>query len=472
MHGKNDSDYSQRYQHIRIEPVHYCMREYELAEKRKHKSFFDRNADPKDAPRERLLLLMGTVRARPGLAVLVQSLRLPYMTRESCKAELARTVAVLPNLRYVDLPEGFYSDDPSSTALKQELQAACPEIRRMKYNSGSENSFVALSRRGLWQNLLVLEICGLNLDTQDLLYGLGSLTAIHDLKLVDLPWLDDSVFLSTFNSASAFPPIARLTLLNTPHVHSDGLGAYLSLPQNREVLTHLSLSCTGVLPQQLHSILSRAQYLASLTIIETVEKPFPLHPPTPPLASTSLTHLHYEITSTSSSPRSPRHAVQPVTNSYYTYLISSLLSRPPTLPLLTDLYVRDSNFPESLLFASTPPPRPFANGPPMASSFGLFQPLSIFTKGAHELEWNFTSLLPTPGLSSRRESDLAARPVSLMGAESLSNSWVAGGRKSVVISNGLGNFLAVPTDDTVRPTSRGSIPDTSHGKKERKDLWR
>jgi hypothetical protein len=444
--------------------VHYCEREYELADKRKHRSFFDRNADSTDPPRERLLLLMRTLRENPILASRVVSLRLPYMTREGSKPELARTVAVLPNLRYVDVPEGFYSDDASSLALKQELQVSCPEIRRMKYNTGSERSLMQIPHQRIWQNLEILELCGLQLDTEDLLYVLGSFSALQDLKLVDLPWLDDSMFRPSSQNLPLFPPIKRLTLQNTPQVHAGGLATYLSQAQNREALTQLSLSSTGVQPQQLHHVLSRAPYLESLSILEAVERSFPGDPPSRPLASQSLIHLHYEITSA----LSPRFGGQPPTASHYQYLMSSLLHQPPLLPNLTNLYVRDPTFAETLLLS--PPSRPFS---PSKPTFKFSQPLSVFSKGPNELEWNFTSVVPPPAAGHRRNGSLSAtRPISVMGAESLSPAWGGGARKSVVVGNGLGGFLAVPSDDDVRPGSRGSITSNGDWGRERKDLWR
>ncbi|KAK2798418.1 hypothetical protein FQN49_008973, partial [Arthroderma sp. PD_2] len=119
------------YQNIRIDAVHYCELEIQLAAKRKKNSFLNHNAEPLDAPRTRLLLLMRTVRDSRALGCMVKSLRMPYMTREASKSELARTISVLPNLRYVDLPAGFFSDDASSQTLKHELLARCPDIRRM-----------------------------------------------------------------------------------------------------------------------------------------------------------------------------------------------------------------------------------------------------------------------------------------------------------------------------------------------------
>lgn len=398
------------------------------------------------------------------LAARVMSLRLPYMTREGSKAELARTVAVLPNLRYVDVPEGFYSDDPASNALKQELQVSCPEIRRMKYNTGSERSLMQVPQLRTWQNLEILELCGVKLETENLLYVLGSFAALQDLKLVDLPWLDDSIFRPASQALPLFPPIKHLTLQNTPGIHAGGLATYLSQAQNSETLTHLSLSSTGVQPQQLHHILSRAPYLESLSILQAVERALPVDPPSRPINSLSLKYLHYEITS-ALSPRSPMYG-QPPTASYYAYLMSSLLTQPPLLPNLTNLYVRDPDFAENLLLA--PPSRPFS---PTKPTFTFTQPLSVFSKGPNELEWNFTSVAPEHA-GHGRSGSMSKRPVSLMGAESLSPSWAGGARRSVVVQNGLGGFLAVPSDDGARPGSRGSIASNSSVGRERRDLWR
>ena len=72
-------------------------------------------------------------------------LKLPYMTRETVKGDLARTVAALSNLRYVDLPDGFFTGDPSCLPLRQELQARCPDIRKMSYHSGLEDALELLA---------------------------------------------------------------------------------------------------------------------------------------------------------------------------------------------------------------------------------------------------------------------------------------------------------------------------------------
>ena len=435
-----------------------------LAAKRKRKSFFDRNADPIDAPKERFLLLMRTLRESRDLGSLVLSLRIPYMTREACKAELARTVAVLPNLRYIDLPEGFYSDEPSTNALKHELQASCLDIRRMKFSSGSEMSFSLVPRSRLWQNLELLELFRIHFETQDLLFVLSTFSRLHEIKFIDIPRLDNTIFPPASSTLPAIPALRRLTFQGTPRIHAKGLVTYLSRAQNQDALNSLSLIMTGVAPDELYKILSTAPRLFSLSINEDVDRAFPFDPPTPPLSSTSLKFLSYEVTSRTS----PKYGLQPVTVSYYTYLSTSLLQG--SLPSLRHLYVRDATFPETLLLPL--PSRPFSDSLMPSPSFapkGLNQPLFIYSKGLDEMEWNFTSVEPASDANGRRGSMSPSRPLSFNSAESLGPTWGGQARKSVMVGNGFGGFLAIPSGDTPRPGSSGSFG----GKKERKeDLWR
>ncbi|KAF7593461.1 hypothetical protein BBP40_011467 [Aspergillus hancockii] len=441
------------YSNVRIDAVHYCELEVQLSAKRKRRSFFDKNGDPEDAPGARLSLFMRTVRQSHSLGDMVQSVRMPYMTREANKAEIARTVSVLPNIRYVDLPAGFFTDDPSCLALKQEVMARCPELRRMNYRHGSEGSFAQLPRSHLWVNLEVLEVSRLKIETHILRFGLGTFPKLRDLTLDDLRWLDDSAFANS-DTFPPFPAIQRLTLRDTPKVTASGLAAFFSLPQNRSSLQSLTLSSTGVHPSTLHRIVSIAPELRALSVIQEVSRSFPPEK-VPPLTSISLELLHFEISSPAGS-----YGMPPVASSYYTYLVSSLMSN--ALPALRDLYVRDAGFPEALLLA--PPPRLFGGGdagPQFAGGF-LSQPLNVYSKGLDELEWNFTPYEP-PATRGRRDS--TTRPVSFHDAQ-LSRSWGGDSRKSVLVGNGFGGFLAVPADDG-RPKSSGGWKRDSKG-----DLWR
>ncbi|GLA64062.1 hypothetical protein AtubIFM56815_007049 [Aspergillus tubingensis] len=441
------------YAHVRIDAVHYCELEVQLAAKRKRHSFFDRNGEAIDAPQVRLQLFMQTVRDSRDLGRMVLSLRMPYMTREASKAEIARTISVTPNIRYVDLPAGIYSDDASCLALKQELIGRCPDLRRMTYRHGAEGSFSQLPEARLWQNLEVLELSRLYIEPRLLRMGLASFPKLRDLTLDDLPWLDDSAF-DLSDTLPPFPAVQRLTLRDTPNVTASGLAGVLSLPLNRTELQYLTLSATGVLPSTLHQILSAAPQLHALSIIQDVSRSFPTDR-VPPLSSRSLQLLHYEITSPAGS-----YGLPPVAASYYTYLISSLMSN--CLPGLRDLYVRDASFPETLLLA--PPPRLFGGGEggPQFFSGGISQPLNVYSKGLDELEWNFTPYEPP---STRGRRDGTTRPVSFHDAQ-LSRSWGGDARKSVLVGNGFGGFLAVPVDDG-RPKSSGGWRRES-----RQDLWR
>ncbi|KAE8356688.1 hypothetical protein BDV28DRAFT_83407 [Aspergillus coremiiformis] len=441
------------YSNVRIDAVHYCELEVQLSAKRKRRSFFDKNGDPEDAPKARLALFMRTVRQSHGLGSMVRSLRMPYMMREASKSEIARTISVLPNLRYVDLPTGLFSDDPSCIALKQEIMARCSDIRRMNYRHGSEGTFSQLPGSQLWANLEMLELSGLQVESHILRFALGAFPNLRDLTLDDLPWFDDSTFAHS-QTLPPFPAVQRLTLRDTPNVTASGLAAFFSLPANRKSLQSLTLSSTQVHPSTLHRILSVAPELRALSIIQEVSRSFPPGN-VPPLASRSLELLHYEISS-----RAVSHGVPPVEGSYYSYLISSLTSN--ALPALRDLYVRDGRFPETLLLA--PPPRLFGggNGGPQFAGATLSQPLNVYSKGLDELEWNFTPYEP-PSTGGRRDG--TTRPVSLHDAQ-LGRSWGGDARKSVLVGNGFGGFLAVPADDG-RPKSSGGWRRESRG-----DLWR
>ena len=466
-----------RYRSVRLDPVHYCQKEYDLSAKRKRRSFFERNGDPKDPTQERLQLFERTVRENEYLAALVQILKMPYMTRQTCKADLARTVSVLPNLRYVDLPEGFFNDEPSSSMLRQELQHRCPEIRSMKYHAGAESSFALLAHSRIWQNLEILELVGLEIEPDTLLYVVASLPDLREVKLGDIPSLDDTIF-GRNNSLPPFPPLSSLILEGTPAISASGLIAYLSRPEVRELLSRLSLSKTGVLPQDLHEVLSYAPRLSDLTINEIVSRSFPLKP-VPALASRSLLTFHYEILSSSHSPNPP-------SDTYYTYLASSLLSS--SLPSLRYLYAFSPSLPALLLI---PPNAPFAGSNKSSRfsaassiysnssqsgaildaplSFGLTSRLSIYTKPpeAIETEWSLTTIEPPSEQNGRRGSASATRPISVMASDRSGSPNSGSGRSkdSVLVGNGFGGYLAVPSEDSGGRGRLGSshIQRASHG---------
>ncbi|OTA31331.1 hypothetical protein BTJ68_08342 [Hortaea werneckii EXF-2000] len=493
----------QLYTSIRIDAVHYCWLEEELAERRKKaagKHFRSKSnvVEPGEVPNIRLSLLCRTVRENERLADQVLLLKVPYMTRETAKGELARTVSALPNLHYVDLPDGFFTGDPSCLALRHELQARCPEIRKMSYRPGSEEALELLAQRH-WQSIEQLELSGLHIEPATLRIVLASLPTLHELTLSDLPWLDDTIFQPFPGQLPDFPPLQVLKLENTPNVTAHGLTDHLELPQNREVLSSLSLTNTGVTVQDLHLVLWSASQLIHLAINETVSKSLTLTgSQMPPLTSICLKTLNFEITSSEDI-----IGLQKPAESYYAYLANSLHSN--ALPALKTLYsrkrpqhpqlqIQQPLLPQPLhglnpprtqpIPSPAPRTRPAMNVPSTASGIavpgpgpspglGTFnQTLEVFSKGLDELEWVFTSITPAapfPGggssfsSSHRRGSSTGGRPLSAISASrGLGPQWAQGGfggeaRKSVMVGNGFGGFLAVPQEEVPRPlTSDGS----------------
>ncbi|KKY24855.1 putative f-box domain protein [Diplodia seriata] len=205
------------YKCVRIDAVHYCELEEILGQHRRRKS----RHETTDVPTARLQLFARTVRDNQYLAETVEVLKLPYMTREISKADLARTVSVLPNLRYVDLPDGFYSGDAGSHTLRQELQVRGNNLRKMKYDAGSEQLFEMLIQ-GFWQRIEVLELSRLRIEPVTMRRILACLPHLSDLKISESPWLNDSMFERAPN-VPEFPALERLTLDEMPGVTANGL---------------------------------------------------------------------------------------------------------------------------------------------------------------------------------------------------------------------------------------------------------
>ncbi|KAH7008247.1 hypothetical protein EDB80DRAFT_716032 [Ilyonectria destructans] len=506
------------YHSVRIDPVHYCPREAWLAEKRKKTSRFDRNGVPEDPAQARLRLLRRTVRDDPTrLGKLVQFLKMPYMLRESCQVELAQTIAVLPNLHFVDLPEGMFSDDPHFATLRLEVQARCPNLRKMTYVGGSERSFAMLASGQIWPRLEVLEINNLDIDPITVRAVLGCLPNLQALKVSETPTLTDEV-LSSGDGLPTLPPLKELVLKDTPRVTVRGLIEYLAWQETQQALTVLTLKDTGVHPSSLQEILTMASSLKTLAIQTKVIDQFPNSPNIRPLASRSLETFRYEISGASSA-----SAFSSMTTGYYNYLASSIMGG--GFPRLRRLYVQDDTFPEQLqglpppnaafsgghvrsgsnssikstpgfslsprsanLSPLAPPRRPVSNVPvnrrfssnnPFAARNPTSPPpthtLEVFTKSDEFGKWNFARVDTFKSVAAP-----SRRPVSSYGlaADVAGSGWDGGdARRSVMVGNGAGGFLAVPGMDTNqsefddgseswRPTSSGGEPRGS------RDLWR
>ncbi|KAK7416570.1 hypothetical protein QQZ08_011968 [Neonectria magnoliae] len=506
------------YHSVRIDPVHYCPREAWLAEKRKKTSRFDRNGVPEDPAQARLRLLRRTVRDDPTrLGKLVQFLKMPYMLRESSQVELAQTIAVLPNLRFVDLPEGMFSDDPNYSTLRLEVQARCPNLRKMTYVGGSERSFAMLASGQIWPRMEVLEINSLDIDPMTIRAVLGCLPNLQALKVSETPTVTDEV-LSSGDGLPTLPPLKELVLKDTPRVTVRGLIEYLAWQETQQALTVLTLKDTGVHPSSMQEILTMASSLKTLAIQTKVVEQFPSTPTMRSLASRSLETLRWEISGASTA-----SAFSSITAGYYTYLASSIMGG--GFPRLRRLYVQDETFPDQL--QGLPPPnaafsgghmrsgsnssvksspgfslapasanlspfsshrRPVSNVPanhrfssnnPFAARNPTSPPpthtLEVFTKSDEFGKWNFARVDTFRSIAAPPR-----RPVSSYGlaADVAGSGWDGGdARRSVMVGNGAGGFLAVPGQDSNsggfndepeswRPHSSGGEPRGS------RDLWR
>ncbi|KAK7456208.1 hypothetical protein CaCOL14_004250 [Colletotrichum acutatum] len=524
------------YHSIRIDAVHYCPREIYLSEQRKRKTFFKRNADPEDTPTARLKLLCRTLREDPTrFGSRVRYFKVPYMLREAATADLARIIHVLPNIVYVDLPEGLFADEHGYATLRLEVEARCRDLRKMTYRAGAESSLSKLAHGGIWQNLEVLELIKINMDPIVLRHALANLRKLRALKVMESQAFSDDIFARS-EELPPFPPLEELVLSNTPAVTAQGLVDYLSRADTRNHLLVLSLLKTGVHPATLADILSAGTNLQTLAIEASVSDAFKSGPRTRRLASVSLESLRFEITaSKSAGPYSS------VTASYYTYLAASL--RGNGMPNLRSVYVLDEFFQDELeglprpaaAFSSyganarpksshtpganrpmsgmgpgsggrgglAPPssagmaiPRPFAGASqvrasqrfsstnPFAGTGPLSHPLTIYCKADDALDWSSVMLQPTAALGggSRHRGSMSIhgdRPISSygLGADIAGSGWnTAAARKSVMVGNGAGMFMAIPSQST--GGSRGSDedlwprPSTANNEKKSNDLWR
>lgn len=371
----------------------------------------------------------------------------------------------------------------------------------MTFREGSERSLGDLGGR-LWRNLEVLELSGLNMDPNIIRQAVGSLLNLRALKLSDTKQITDDFFQQS-DHLPPLPPLEEIIFENTLNVTSDGLCTYLTRPgvpssptlhlrQSPHVtLKTLSLENTGIHPSTLHQIVNLAPSLSSLSIIESVHISCPAG--IPALSSTSLTTLHFEITDAASENTYANNRA-----SYYAYLRSSYLSH--HLPNLRELYVRDPDFPHTLTVPAarqtafpndfSPPtpqflispaqspistsssqnpaePRfssnnPFANLP--SPSTPTHQDLVIYTKSAGDDEGIFSAIVSRE--QERKSGSVSApRPVSSYGLEADFQKGF-GARRSVLVGNGVGGFLAVPDVLERRPSSSAG---ESNG--DRYDLW-
>ncbi|KAA8900754.1 hypothetical protein FN846DRAFT_899721 [Sphaerosporella brunnea] len=430
------------YTSIRLDSVHYCGLEDELQKRRNRGSFLKKKHEPPmEVPEMRMRLLYRTFQENERIAFTVQFFKMPYMTRETCRADLARLVSLTPELKYCDVPEGLFSDDSSCAGLKAILYARCPELRKMTWNTGCEKNFVDLWAQPPWRNLEVVILSSLHVENADLVRVLNSLPALHDLTLKSLPWISDAVFDATPNPFGIFPALSKLSIEDISSISLDGLKVYLQRPIIAASLTELTLISTSIPASSISELLAAAPSLESLTFNTTISRILPAPEP-PRLKSRTLRTLRYELT-----PDAATKSLSSPTPSYYSHLAISLLSG--GLPSLTTLYVRDPTFSERLA----------------GHHSTLTHPLTIHTKSQDHLDWNNQLLKavewgnedllapPTPGFVAQE------RPRSRGGEPP---AWVKGHGRSGSVSSFSSVGLAPPSPGFAKKERRGS----------RQDIWR
>jgi hypothetical protein len=297
---------------------------------------------------------------------------MPYMTREACKQDLAMLISLLPNLRYVDLADGVYQDDPSCASLKAILYTRCPDLRKMTWVGGSEKNFVDLWMDPPWLSLEVVELTEMKVENRDLVRVLACMPYLKVLKMKSMPWTSDAVFDSTSTDVGLFPALRCFTIEDTGSISIQGLCSYLSRKIVAETLQTLTITNSAICAHLMHRILALATSLTSLTICEQVSRTIP-RTDVPLLSSKSLTRLRYEITDDNSS---TRNLAKP-SPSYYAYLSESLWDG--GMPSLKALFVREASFHTRL-----------QDDKSTAGVFtfsGLTRKMSVFTKGVDQMEW-------------------------------------------------------------------------------------
>ncbi|KAM4067996.1 hypothetical protein HRG_009702 [Hirsutella rhossiliensis] len=286
------------YHSVRIDMVHYCRLEAHLAEKRKKTSHLDRNGIPTNPALARLRLFRRTVREDPiRIGKVVQFLKTPFMIRESWQVELAQTIAVLPNLQYVDLPERMFTDEPNNAMLRREVQVRCCKLRKIAYSRGSECWLVGLASQQVWLWLEVLELNSLDVDPLAMRAVLASLTRLRALKVTKTHSFSDE--LMAFDDG--LPPLValeELILKDTPRMTTVGLIKYLSSYETQNALKVLTLEDTGVQSSQLQEVLVVTPSLRTLAFQAKVSEPFPSAKWPQLLASAKLKTLRFEISET------------------------------------------------------------------------------------------------------------------------------------------------------------------------------
>lgn len=364
------------YQNVRLEQVHYCGLEEELWERRNRRSFFSNaDSDSNEPVKTRMRLLYRTIQENEGIAFTILYIKAPYWVREGCKQELTLLVSLVPNLRYVDLPQAVFIAD-SSCPLLATLKSRSSQLRLMGWESGSEQVFIHAGSEQPWKMLEVVSLSNMKIDDTQLQSVLVTLPHLRSVKLVEMAHLTDALFNSDTESMG-FPLVKSLVIEQCYKITVAGIRQYILLQTTEPTLEELTLTSTGIIPDQLNSILNIALALRVLSITCEVSKPCPPLSQLPYLSSTSLREIKYEVVDSSSS-----EGLTASAPSYYQYLADSLCTG--KLPCLKKMHANEARFNVRLRGTYTPRTRGERTTP---NPVGTQQKVDIYCKGHIDVTW-------------------------------------------------------------------------------------
>lgn len=374
------------YQNVRLEQVHYCELEEELWRRRNRRSFFSNpNTDSNEPVKVRMRLLYRTIQENEEIANTVLYLKAPFWVREGCKQELTLLVSLLPNLRYVDLPQAVYTAD-NSCPLLATMKSRSSHLRYMGWRAGSEQSFIHSGSDQPWKMLEVITLSNMKLDDTQLQSVLASMPNLKSIKLEEMAYLTDALF---DTNAMGFPLVKSLIIQECPKLTITGITEYLLSQCHEPTLEELTLTRSGFIPDQLNAILEIAPVLRVLSITCEVSKPCPSSKNLHYLSSTSLQEVTFDITNSDSS-----QGLTAGAPSYYQYLADSLCHG--TLPKLKKMYVDEARFSVRLRGTYTPRTRTSSDRGSAYSVTPYITPnnsgcteqkVDVYCKGHTEVTW-------------------------------------------------------------------------------------
>ncbi|KAI5799256.1 hypothetical protein DFH27DRAFT_88853 [Peziza echinospora] len=329
------------YKNVRLEQVHYCDLEEELWRRRNRRSFFSNgNTDSNEPVKTRMRLLYRSIQENEAIAKTVEFVKAPFWVREGCKQELTLLVSLLPNLRYVDLPQAVFTADHSCPLLST-MKSRSWNIRVMGWRSGAETSFINSVHDQPWRKLEIISLASMKIDDLQLQSVLHTLPNLHTIKLEQMTYLTDALF--DTEQSIGFPLVKTLTIEECPNLTCAGLTRYLTVQRDmgHPTLESLTLTNTGFLPDQLNTLLALAPVLRVLSISAAVSRPCMPVAQIKHLTSSSLEEITYDITNSDSIKGLTLGAP-----SYYTYLADSLCGG--MLPRLRKMHVNEARFAQKL----------------------------------------------------------------------------------------------------------------------------